>query len=431
MKKYSTAPQGKMSAVRSASLSSSEKKRLRDRRAQQTLREKRQNRIFELEAQVAFCEKNHGNQAEQSQSTYIQQLLDNVESLRRENNRLRQRQEHLRQMIVSWDMVDQAEADHDRQEIACPRQEAAENLIPEPLSEAYIATETIASETNNCPTFCSTHSQSSIDIDLLNAEKAINTVTTGVTAMSTRVSHFPVEPSGSSVAAHAIVHLPSPRDILQFPAPAWYRVPINTFKTNNSTVAAIRAAKWFERPDLIVACPPEPSPLDILHGSRRNYLADQIHEVVRLRDVRDAECLAMGYLIYTYSKWRVSPTPATFARLTPFQRPLPIQLEQDHLAGIDMIMWPQMRANMIKYWDRFDTHELIAYLCCCMKVRWPWGAEMLERDVDDNVQIKGDFKQIFLREDGWGLTAEFIDKFPEVVEGMDIEALRFGICLGE
>ena len=62
-----------------------------------------------------------------------------------------------------------------------------------------------------------------------------------------------------------------------------------------------------------------------------------------------------------------------------------------------------------------------------MKVRWPWNKDMLERDADDNLQLREDFRQIYSKEDGWGLTAEFIDRYPMLLEGMDAEALRFEI----
>lgn len=145
--------------------------------------------------------------------------------------------------------------------------------------------------------------------------------------------------------------------------------------------------------------------------------------------MREAECIGLGYLIYNYSKWRVSPTPATFARLATFQRPTELQIQQDHMAGIDMIIWPQLRINLIRNWEKYDPVELVDYIAFCMKVRWPWGKEPLERDEDDKLQVRSDFQKVFMSEDGWGLTAEFIDRYPELLEGMDVEALRFEITL--
>ena len=73
--------------------------------------------------------------------------------------------------------------------------------------------------------------------------------------------------------------------------------------------------------------------------------------------------------------------------------------------------------------------EFAGYLSCCTKLRWPWGEDMLERDGDDNLQMRQEFSDVFTSESGWGITAEFMEKYPELLEGMDVESLRFQIAL--
>lgn len=85
-----------MSSTRhNASATSFERKRLRDRRAQQNLREKRENRMRALEERVSYCEKNHGNEL-------IHNCMLTVETVRRENELLLARQEHLRRLFQGW-----------------------------------------------------------------------------------------------------------------------------------------------------------------------------------------------------------------------------------------------------------------------------------------------------------------------------------------
>lgn len=43
----------------------------------------------------------------------------------------------------------------------------------------------------------------------------------------------------------------------------------------------------------------------------------------------------------------------------------------------------------------------------------------------DDLQICQEFLDVFTKETGWGLTSEFIAKYPELLEGMYVEADRF------
>lgn len=430
-----------MSTSRNTSLlSSSEKKRLRDRKAQQTLREKRQNRMLELEARVAFCEENHsGDNAQldvkplmqRDQGHDMQKLLDTVEKLRLENNRLRERQESLRRMVGSWDSGDEQKdlepgVMQERRDEKRGIRASCGMYGGRAVSEIDYRTSSSPAVDNHQFTASTVASPAAIS---MNRADSTSLFSASAPALPTSLYQFAgsiCSPQNLPPSPHPVIHLPSPPAVSSS-VPAWCRVPRNTYETNNTRVFPMISSRWFFHPELITPCPLQPSPLDLLHGTRRNFLANYIHDSIRLRAIRDAECLAFGYLLYAYSKWRVSPTPATFARLAPFQHPLPIQLEQDHFGGIDMIIWPQMRLNMIRHWGEVDLLEVFDFLAACMKVRWPWNKDMLERDADDNLQLREDFRQMFSSEDGWGLTAEFIDRYPMLVEGMDVEALRFEI----
>jgi Domain of unknown function (DUF3425) len=386
-------------------LSSSEKKRLRDRKAQATLREKRQNRIQELEDRVAFCKNNHGSEAS-AQSAYVQELLATVERLRVENNRLRERQERLRKMVVSWDAIEENDSEPNRD-----------------------------TQRETCSTTSPTTSETVVVTNDMNTTTTLTPISTEMPfRRAPSPSPFPTIASALTLedrpVAHAVVNLPSLAMGLPAGAPAWCRVPLNKLDKNNSLIFPLRSAQqWFDHPELIAVSPVQPSPLDLLYGTERNFLANKINKSVRRRAMRDAECLALGHLVYNYSKWRASPTPATFARLASFQHPTQIQIDEDHMAGLDMVIWPQLRINVILKWKNYDPVELIDYLGCCVKVRWPWGKDMLERDADDKLQLRSEFQKVFMSVDGWGLTAEFIDRYPELLEGMDVEALRFEITL--
>ncbi|PLB44236.1 hypothetical protein P170DRAFT_502878 [Aspergillus steynii IBT 23096] len=364
-----------------ASLISLERKRLRDRKAQRTMKEKRESQIRILEERVAFCEKYHGGD-------WIHQSgpqSSEMESLRRENRTLHTRLESLRQMFDSWG----GDTSFEPRERHIP--------IPGPLTGSRRPTE---------PLMPSKPQQEA-------------TLSAPVPRDFTDTTDGP-----------DIVHLPAlhhPIHELPSAIPPWYLVPMNDNGHLPPRVPPL--CPWLSRPDLVIASPPHPSPLALLYGTRRNWLADQIHRSIRQRAIRDSECLAVGWLAYNFSKWRVSPNPETFARLATFQRPTLAQLQHGHPVGLDLLPWPQLRSNLAQTWHRYDYAELTGYLSCCMKVRWPWGEEILEPDEDDNMQIRRKFVDVFTCETGLGLTDEFISKFPELLEGMDIETLRFDITL--
>lgn len=97
--------------------------------------------------------------------------------------------------------------------------------------------------------------------------------------------------------------------------------------------------------------------------------------------------------------------------------------------GIDILPWPQLRSNLARNWHKYDYVELQGYMSCCMKVRWPWGKAILGRDEEDNLVIRKEYVDLFSRESGWGLTPEFINRYPELLEGIDIEVVTFHIAL--
>ncbi|KAH6988327.1 hypothetical protein BKA56DRAFT_578631 [Ilyonectria sp. MPI-CAGE-AT-0026] len=76
-------------------LSSAEKKRARDRRAQRNLREKRNKSIETLTHQIALCKRLHN-------PYYVERLLQTCFALQAENKILRDRQNELQSLLQAW-----------------------------------------------------------------------------------------------------------------------------------------------------------------------------------------------------------------------------------------------------------------------------------------------------------------------------------------
>src|SRR6201986_4198935 len=132
----------------------------------------------------------------------------------------------------------------------------------------------------------------------------------------------------------------------------------------------------------VTESPDVPSPLELLHGSKHNQLAKAIHLLLRMRACREPERLAYGWLLYVYTKWSFEPTEARWARLPKFLHPLPEQIQYSHPSCLDSFIWPRLRVNFIKNQHRYDLERFGGFISCCMKVRWPWGANVLEADDD-------------------------------------------------
>ncbi|KAJ5242224.1 uncharacterized protein N7469_000551 [Penicillium citrinum] len=235
-----------------ASPNSTGRKRLRDRKAQQTLRDKRERRIRGLEEKIALCERHHGNTG-----------VHYVKNLRSQNEKLRMGLESLRNILHSLD--DDAWS------------------TPKERCRQHRGTGATGIYSAASPLF-------SADTEGLTCYACM------VPDSDERNHHYPL-------------------------------------------------LSWLSRPDLINTCPYQPPPLALPYGTRRNWLAVEIHRSIRLRAIRDSECLAIGWLAYNYSKWRVSPSAGFFARLTTttFQQPTLPQLQHGHPVGIDLLTWPQLR----------------------------------------------------------------------------------------
>jgi hypothetical protein len=212
--------------------------------------------------------------------------------------------------------------------------------------------------------------------------------------------------------------LPLPAEI----TPPWKQIP-PYIQTPNFSL-------WFAYPEKIGPCPNSPSsPLDILYGTKANPLADMIHTALQKRPIRNPERLGMGWLIYHMSRWIISPSPETYGQLPPFLRPVHGQMQIPHPLGLDFLPWPRLRLNLIRQWHLYcdDWSDLFGLFACCAKIRWPWGEDILERNGENELVIKEQFYKTFLSESGWGLTAEFIGRYPDLMSGIDANSLVFKV----
>ncbi|KAE8166060.1 hypothetical protein BDV40DRAFT_256739 [Aspergillus tamarii] len=397
-----------MSSTRhNASATSSERKRLRDRRAQQNLREKRENRMRALEERVAYCEKNHGNEL-------IQSCMLTVDSVRRENELLLARQEHLRRLFQSWDVQGNGATGA---RLTLSSTYMASNPLPvptTPICSPGDETVLVGREIHTLPGW----SVNGID------SAQLGSATDGLTAPS-MTSTWPVgsdSPASPSPMIEAFL-MPD-----MHPTPGPDTCPLITSKEYNlMTAHSRRWSGWLALSDTIANLPLLASPLELLHGSRRNWLADQVNRLLRRLSIREPDRFALSWIMYVFVRWRANPNPLAFANMPSFLQPVAWQVRHDQHPEMIFFLWPQLRVNVLEHWDTIDILELYRYAISACRVRWPSSQSIWDWDDDDNMFVKPEFFQTFMDRSGWGFTSIFLDKYPQLMKGLDVEHIRYDI----
>ncbi|RYC56420.1 hypothetical protein CHU98_g9786 [Xylaria longipes] len=171
--------------------------------------------------------------------------------------------------------------------------------------------------------------------------------------------------------------------------------------------------------------PEIPRPIELLYGSKTNQLANIISASTRQWRCRDPERLALGWLAYPLMKWMSEPSECRFSLLQEFQHPVSEQLCTPHPYFIDHIVWPRLRINLIKTQHIYDPRDVLGLLTCCMKVRWPWNETFLEPANNGEFILRADFRETFMKLEGWGLTKEFLDRFPLLAQDLDVTSILY------
>jgi hypothetical protein len=346
------------------------KKRARDRRAQQNLRKKRDAHVHALQQRIADLENE------------LQSFRQRWYGLRRENELLKSRQAAVTRLVASWGSP--------------------------PLSQVG----------SPVTIFSNTAADAS-----------------GLLALGTRdtvlESSSPQTPSPNP---HDSLTLPVPSAQLSGPAPLrpqvvrdltaprWELTPVHA---EDDVVLTDFFGMLIKSPDMVRRSAEFPRPIELLYGSKTNVLAQIVHSATRYWPCRDPERLAAGWLVYRMARWIAQPSEYHFSLLREFQHPVSEQLDGPHPHYIDYIIWPGLRANMIKHQLVYEPHDVVGLLTCCMKVRWHWNEPIVVPDDDGELVLRPEFRDQFMNLSGWGLTKEFFDRFPLLCEDLSDPSIRY------
>jgi hypothetical protein len=399
-------------AARSAS--SLEKKRERDRVAQQKKRAKRDQETQALRNRLTVVEEE------------LKGFRHFCEKLERENQLLRSRQAGVMQVVASWSGSSQEPTEQALSELSLrSRAKSPRELSDQGSSPAGGAGLSTADQRSHWALDRS--SSDNTPISLVEHDATMDSgSSSGFTAhpmqqqMSSSTTVGSSTPSSHDNAAAAAVLDPT--------RPPWSLPPLHA---DADVFPEGQAAQWLLYPDLVRASPETPKPIEILYGSRHNFLANAISDCSRLWPVSEPERLAWGLVLYDLAKWTKSPSEESYARVASFLRPVTEQLLHPHSYFIDLIPWPRLRANLIKYQHLYDHAEVSSLIACCAKVRWPWRKAVLyPNDTSGELELVSEFYETFTRLDGWGLSKEFfpfVQKYPGLLDGIDIDDITYRV----
>ncbi|KAI0457257.1 hypothetical protein F5B21DRAFT_464835 [Xylaria acuta] len=356
------------------------KKRARDRRAQHNLRKKRDAHIHALEQRIADLENE------------LHSLRQGCHGLRRENETLKNRQSLVWRLVTSW-------TDH----VPSPQAPitASGNSLADPPSSTADPVYTLGSDGTTLEGDSSRGTRSRSPIAL------------------------PVLPVGTTPA---VSQGPGPvmrlqrKTMEELTSPRWNITPAHL---ESDIILTDICAVCMRRPEIAQSSPEVPRPVELLYGSKTNLLAHAISAATRQWRCRDPERLAAGWLAYHLMKWISQPSERRFSLLQEFQHPVSEQLCTPHPYFIDYVVWPRLRINLIKTRHIYDPRDVLGMFTCCMKVRWPWNETYLEPGDDGEFVLRAGFREAFMRLEGWGLTKEFLDRFPLLAQDLDITSILY------
>lgn len=103
--------------------------------------------------------------------------------------------------------------------------------------------------------------------------------------------------------------------------------------------------------------------------------------------------------------------------------PTAMQLTVEHQWCIDLVAWPQIRENMIRHQGSIDMDAAIGLFLCSFRIRGAFNTAIITRQNDGELEIHPDFFKRFTDPANWGLLETFAAKYPQLVAGVDPNAM--------
>ncbi|KEQ68110.1 hypothetical protein M436DRAFT_29969, partial [Aureobasidium namibiae CBS 147.97] len=162
-----------------------------------------------------------------------------------------------------------------------------------------------------------------------------------------------------------------------------------------------------------------PQPVDILYGGSDNPLANVIAAKMSIEPILAPEHFAWSWLMYLYGMWLIDPTQDRFEALPSWLHPTTLQLSELHPSSADLVIWPVMRDNIIRYSATLDMAAVHSLFVCTCRLRGAFNAKFIKRTNNGDLELDTAFERIFLDVEKWGLLDKFWVTYPQLVEKLD------------
>ncbi|KIX06704.1 uncharacterized protein Z518_04680 [Rhinocladiella mackenziei CBS 650.93] len=457
-------------------MSSADKKRARDRRAQQKRREKREAHVRKLEEELAFYRDQHRPQ-------HYRQLEDTIDKLKKQNKALLERQQALLKLLVDWNADTMASTDLLRPEAypvpaiarAAPRTsaetEAPESTLlvsppvlspgishptEEPPDQARTPEPLIALPPHGDTTVTQVSAQFVLNAVVALLQKHFDNIRSSLPARGDVPFDSCLGMDSPPTGSHSTEHPDRHRSIISplteslperhsedwsdstvttldkndhhrhpesggleisrrmsVSVPYWAQVPMSAANIQSESYCP-----WLSCPDIVSIMPDLPYPQDLLYGSTKNPVANSIYITLKDYSFGVMERLACGWLVYVYTKWRICPSEERYLNIPAFFRPTSLQLTQPHCPMFDNLVFPQLRDNLIKYFQDSNMDEIFSLFSTSVNIRYPKNLECLIPDDQNHLIFSPNFFMALTRLESWTLGREFALKYPHFAEGI-------------
>lgn len=95
-----------------------------------------------------------------------------------------------------------------------------------------------------------------------------------------------------------------------------------------------------------------------------------------------------------------------------------MQLMVEHHWCIDLVLWPEMRENMIRNQSKMDIDAAIGLFLCSLRVRKSFNANIIVRRYDGDLELESEFYKQCTDTTNWGLLEPFWTTYPFLVQGL-------------
>lgn len=123
----------------------------------------------------------------------------------------------------------------------------------------------------------------------------------------------------------------------------------------------------------------------------------------------------IAYIMFIILRWLISPTRENFERLPLWCRPVPCQLTISHAIWIDLIPWPDMRAEMVRNPDLYPFDQFFVPHSKTESLNWDHSDEAMyvEGSNADGEYVLSQMYETHIRDlNNWTLGPAFAREFP-------------------